>query len=76
LAKNDASHKLPKDIVPNEEEQWNINNNILLESHEEEEEEYNSNIFNDSDNNIDFLDDEIIHNLENLWSYGSRIRKR
>jgi hypothetical protein len=66
FAKNDASHKLPKDMVPNEEEKWDINNNILLESYEEEEEEkYNSDIFNDSDNNIDFLDDESIHNLEN-----------
>jgi hypothetical protein len=66
FAKNDASHKLPKDMVPNEEEKWDINNNILLESYEEEEEEkYNSDIFTDSDNNIDFLDDESIHNLEN-----------
>lgn len=69
------------DIIPNthrtniisEEEQWDINNKLLLESYEEEEELSKEilsqdNIYDESELHNDFinsLDDESLHNLDN-----------
>ncbi|XP_044435788.1 uncharacterized protein [Triticum aestivum] len=67
--KNKAESHKEKAI--SEDDQWDINNKLLLESYEEEEEpwdEYDDKNYIDSEQNADFinsLDDESLHNLEN-----------
>jgi hypothetical protein len=57
-----------KDEVVNEEEQWDINNKLLLESYEENLEELEDKNYDGSEQNNDFynsLDDVGLHNLNN-----------
>lgn len=70
---NNIVDKDHKNKAVSEEEQWDINNKLLLESYEEDEDliresQFEDKNYNDSEQNNDFinsLDEESIHNLEN-----------